>query len=351
MSCGQKNLDIVAETTELAERLAELSQAGLPLPEGLRAAAADADSVRLAGVLRMIAAELDAGVSLEIALGRLERRLPAYVQGVVRAGVRSGQLPALLTHMAAADRHAGQTRREIRLALAYPALLLTLMVALVLFVVFFVLPNMELIYDDFETEMPALTNMLLTSGHLIGAFVRSWTGIVLLGIAGVGLLLFIFYRAVEWAGWSLANPRNVRSSVQASNQLSTLFNAIRCWPSRLLGTFPLVGPLMLWGQVASWARLLSVLVEARVPLSEALSLAAEGTRSANLADLSDRLAEQVRGPKRIRVSPAPAPKAAGPWRWRPSRRKSPASNKAGRPLSKRKRKSPKQWPKRLTPAG
>ena len=285
----------VAETTELAERLADLSKAGLPLSEGLRAAAEDTASLRLAGVLRMIAAELDCGVSLDVALGRIESRLPAYVQGVVRAGIRSGELTTVLTSMAAANRHAQQVRSEIRLALIYPVILLVMMAALLLFVVFIVLPQMEEIYADLDTRMPTLTGMLLAIGHATKAFLNSLAAKILLSFFAVILFFYVAYRVAEWLGWSLANPKQMRPAVRATNQISTIAMALRCWPARLLSTFPLVGPMFLWGNVASWSRLLAVLVEARVPMAEALVLSAQGMRSANLANLSQRLAEQVRG--------------------------------------------------------
>jgi type IV pilus assembly protein PilC len=60
---------------------------------------------------------------------------------------------------------------------------------------------------------------------------------------------------------------------------------------RLVATIPIVGPLSHWLGVAEWSSLLSVLVENRIPLPEALRLAADGCRNANLGQLSLGLAE------------------------------------------------------------
>lgn len=281
------------ESTELAERLADLTRAGLPLPAGLRAAAEDCSTRRLAGVLRMIAAELDSGAKLDDALGTLDRRLPAYVQGVVRAGIRSGELPAVLTRLAQADRQSRQLWRELRLALAYPVVLLVMMFAL-LALVLYVVPLFEQIFADFELELPAATSGLLAITRLLHAMWQSTLPHVLLWAGAALIALYVPLRITEWIGWSLAGSARLRPLVRAGNAAARWLAVVRRWPARIATTFPLLGPLMLWSQTAQWARLLAVLVEARVPLPDALSLSAEGTRSANMSDLTARLGEGVR---------------------------------------------------------
>ena len=285
----------VAETTELADRLAELTAAGLALPDGLRAAAEDVSSRRLAGVLRLIAAELQSGASLDVALGRLDRQLPAYVQGVVRAGIRSGELPAMLSQLAQADRRSRQLWREIRLALAYPAVLLAMMTALLLFVALFVVPQFETIYADFDTELPMLTNAVLDITRVFSALFESTIVRMLFAFAVGVFVLYVAMRIALACSWSLVDPTTLRSITRARGEVSLVTAPLRIWPGRIMTTFPMFGPMLAWSQVATWARLLAVLVEARVPLPDALSLAATAMRSANMADLSQRLATGVRG--------------------------------------------------------
>ncbi|MBW3599600.1 MAG: type II secretion system F family protein, partial [Planctomycetes bacterium] len=82
----------------LAVYVAELSAAGLPLAPGLRAAAEESGG-RLAAALRAMADGLDQGRSLEDVLSDPAARFPAYLQGLVRAALRTGQLGETLVDL------------------------------------------------------------------------------------------------------------------------------------------------------------------------------------------------------------------------------------------------------------
>jgi type IV pilus assembly protein PilC len=66
------------------------------------------------------------------------------------------------------------------------------------------------------------------------------------------------------------------------------------WPLRILATAPLVGPLYFWHAIAEWSRLVALLVDARVPLPDAIELAAHGVRSSALARAMPPIAAGVR---------------------------------------------------------
>ena len=115
-----------AESVRLAECLAELTQAGLPLASGLRAAAAEAIPARLAAQLREMARQIEAGRGIEEILASGQRPLSVQLSGVVRAGLRSGKLGHVLSEFLNARNASHDLWRRVRLALAYPALVMTL---------------------------------------------------------------------------------------------------------------------------------------------------------------------------------------------------------------------------------
>src|SRR5262245_38236480 len=75
-------------------RAAEIAAAGMPLAAGLRAAAGEADSLRVARALRRLAAELDRGRSLADVLA--SSRLPPNLAGLLQAAQRSGHFGAVM---------------------------------------------------------------------------------------------------------------------------------------------------------------------------------------------------------------------------------------------------------------
>jgi type II secretory pathway component PulF len=107
-----------AESTDLAMHVAGLADAGLPLDTGLRALADELRGGRLAGVLRAMAKQLEAGATLDDAIAAQGDRLPAHLRGLVTAGVRSGRLAQVLSEFVEARRTAADLRRRALLSLA-----------------------------------------------------------------------------------------------------------------------------------------------------------------------------------------------------------------------------------------
>ena len=118
------------ETAELAARMADLTKAGLPLGDGLRALADELSGRRLRRVLRALADQLDAGVDLAVAVESQSGRLPTCLRGLVLAGLRSGRLAETLEEYVDLQRSQSELRRRLWLSLAYPFILLVFLTLL-----------------------------------------------------------------------------------------------------------------------------------------------------------------------------------------------------------------------------
>jgi type II secretory pathway component PulF len=252
---GWKPIPLTALQTEaLLGSVADATAAGLPLAAGLRAAADEAPSRRLAGELHRLARRLDSGGSLDEALLATRGRFSDYVGGVVRAGVRSGRLGEVLVEVVEQQRRLRDMWRSIRAALAYPTLLLVLAVGLCTFADLTVVDRFMRMFDEFKLKLPTATVFLLelhrSAWSLVGAAVALPVGVAI-------------FRVV-------AGPTRWR---------------------RCVATVPLIGALWHWSGVAELMRLLAILADQQVPLPEALRLAAAGCRDANLREVSRWLAE------------------------------------------------------------
>jgi type II secretory pathway component PulF len=111
------------------------------------------------------------------------------------------------------------------------------------------------VFEDFELHLPLATRLLF--------WWRDFGFLVIVGGLGVAVLV------VVWARWRRGRVGYVR----------------------LMATLPFFGPLWSWSGFAEWCSLLSVLVKNRIPLPEALRLAAEGVANAEVGQLSLWLAE------------------------------------------------------------
>ena len=190
------------ESAELSARLAALAQSGLPLEGGLTALADEVARPRLARVLRNLAARLERGEKLETAIAAQGSRLPAHLRGLIVAGVRSGRLPIVLDQFAALARRQQDLRRRVLLALAYPALLLGIMAALMVFCHLLLSQQFVQIFRDFNTKLPDITDLYFRFSGVV-----AWT---MLGLTIVAVMVPLAGHASAAGG--LARPRDVVDS-------------------------------------------------------------------------------------------------------------------------------------------
>jgi type II secretory pathway component PulF len=229
------------DARQLAEHLAVLAQSGLPLAPALFAAAEEIPNVRLASGMKMLAEQLQAGATLDDVLAKNPRFLPPHLQQLIVTAARSGNLPEVLMQVVEIDRQSADLRRSMRMALAYPMLLLVLWVALFVLLAWWVVPPLTQIYRDFKTDLP-LTTMLVVS--MTG---EGMMRIVAFIVAAVSMLVIGLRVSLRPQGWQ-----------------------------RMLTEVPLVGPTLLWRGVSNWCRLLALLLRQGLPLPEAAKLAASG---------------------------------------------------------------------------
>ena len=245
------------EAEQLAENLAQLSAAGLPLSPGLHAAADESDSPRLARALHYLADQLDQGRPLEDVLEASKEFLPAYVSGLIRAATRTSQVGLALTELVEHYRDTNALRQDIWRGLAYPLLVAGLATALLFSIVAFVAGGFERIFEDFGVELPMITELFFWWRPL-----WLWLSPVFLAV------LIIAAVAVRWrlgrAGWH-----------------------------RWLASTPVIGPLWHWLGLLEWIGLLRVLVRYGSTLLDALRLAADGVSNVNVSRLSLSLAEGI----------------------------------------------------------
>ncbi|HEU5116849.1 MAG TPA: type II secretion system F family protein, partial [Isosphaeraceae bacterium] len=234
------------EAAEVARQMGEMAASGLPLGGGLRAVALELrPGDPLQSRLKVMADDLDAGMPLNEVMASQDSAFPGHFQGVVEAGVRTGRLPELLGEFAAHDRFGQEMHRRIWLGLFYPLVLLGLCVLLM---AAFSIAGRELLATlrDFGVTLPGVTMALLEVAESLGA--AGWW-VVFGPLLALGLL------ALLARGLFSAHERR-----------------------RLVRALPLFGPLSRWISLAEFCRVLSFLVEADVPLPEALPMAGRSTR-------------------------------------------------------------------------
>ncbi|WP_392893573.1 type II secretion system inner membrane protein GspF [Pseudomonas migulae] len=231
-----------ADLALLTLQLSTLVQAGLPLEEALEAVTKQTGRRKVAGLLSAVRSRVMEGHALSTALGLFPKAFPELFRATVAAGERSGHLGQVLEQLAAYTQARQASRQKIQMALVYPLILMLASVAIVGFLLGYVVPDVVKIFVDSGQPLPWLTQALIAvSDGLRQHFL--W----LMGALATLISLYC---------WSLRQP------------------LWRLRWHRLALKLPIAGEVLRAMEAARFASTLAILGKSAVPLVDALEIAA-----------------------------------------------------------------------------
>ncbi len=224
------------------QQFVTLVRAGLPILKALDLLAERLTDAKLSQYIKGVREEVRNGALLSDAFARQGVFPPIYVTTVL-AGERSGSLAEVIERFIAYQKLSLSVRKKLLVSLLYPSVLIVLVVALIVFLVTFVVPNFATLYQSMQAQLPLPTQILIA----IGTTARTY---VLLGVAALILGIFGFrYWARTERGGELVD--------------------------RFLLRVPIAGEVWLKYQVAQFSRVLGTLLIGGIPLLQALETAAD----------------------------------------------------------------------------
>src|SRR5437899_11239084 len=171
----------------LNQQFNTLIKAGLPILKALDLLATRATSPKLRPVSSQIHDQVRAGKSLSEAVAEAGVFSKVYSTAIL-AGEKSGNLPGVLDYYIAYQRVSTVVRKKILASLVYPALLITVAIVIVTYLVTAVIPKFALLYRDMNVELPAPTRLLIA---LTVDYRLVFLGVVAsLAVAAAGIFLW-----------------------------------------------------------------------------------------------------------------------------------------------------------------
>jgi len=248
------------ESAHFLLHLDHLTQAELPLADGLRAAAGDSMSHRLSRCLCEVAQRLDRGEPFEAVFVHLQRTFPAPYRHLAAAAEQTDSLRTVVSQLVTQRIALGRVWSRFLSSLAYPLVLCCLLLLLLGIMKTFLGPD-RLDYFEWQYDlMPfdyRLTRLLKWS-YDYGSSTMAW---------GIGCAAGLYLL------WRLALPTR--------------------WRCRWRTKFPLVGTIFHHLALADASYTLSILVKHRLPLPRALRITADRTSDAAMAETCRQLATNV----------------------------------------------------------
>ena len=238
-----------------------LVKAGLPIPRCLDLLADRLTDPKLSKYIRAVRDEVKNGTLLSEAFAKQRVFPPMYITSIM-AGEKSGSLAEVIERFLGYQRLALSVRKKIMLSLIYPALLVVLVGALIIFMVTYVVPNFAQLYNSLQADLPYVTQILLA----IGTTARNY---ILIGaVALVGA-------AVAFRLWSRTETGGA---------------AIERVQMRL----PIVGEIWSKYQVAQFSRVLGTLLLGGIPLTQALETAGDSLGARIMRTAIEKVRKLVR---------------------------------------------------------
>ncbi len=179
-------------TTELAlltRQLATLIQAALPLDETLAAVANQTEKPRIKSMLFAIRSRVLEGHSLAVGLADYPKVFPELYRATVDAGEQSGHLDTVLERLADYTESRQEIQGKVRQALIYPAFLSLFAVAIVVFMMTSIVPQVVSVFEDTGQELPGLTLSLIAMSDFVVDYGMFMLLVVVAAVIGFQVLL------------------------------------------------------------------------------------------------------------------------------------------------------------------
>lgn len=251
-----------------SRQLSTLINAGLPLVQSLRSVSKQTTKKPFQVIINQVITDVEAGTAFSVALEKFPTVFNRVYISLVAAGEASGTLDSALERLADQQEKDADIVSKVRGALIYPLIVLLVMMAVVLFMIIKVLPQVEEIYSGLDgASLPILTIILLAVSDFVINF--WWVILILLGLG-------------TFFGTRWARTLGGRTVIDRAK--------MHVWP---------IGRLYMKMYMARFARTGTTLVASGVPLLQVLDITSEAVDNVHVASSIKRAAEQVKGGKAL----------------------------------------------------
>ncbi|MBI4468736.1 MAG: type II secretion system F family protein [Acidobacteria bacterium] len=244
------------------QQLAALVRAGLPILQAVTMLARRQENLALRNVLKNIEGRIREGTPMSEAFEAQGEIFPKLYTASLLAGERSGNLDEVLLRYIAYSKQMVALKRKVRQAISYPIFLISALTILLGLMTGFVIPRFALIYQDFGTELPTITQVVLTVGTAVQKNMI-WAGPALLGVI--------------LASWIWRKTPSGRVAID-----------------RMLLRTPLIGQIIRDMTTSQIARSLATLLQGGITLVDSYRIASETIANKALGQASATVLQRIR---------------------------------------------------------
>ena len=235
-----------ADIAIFSRQLSTMLSAGIPLVQSFEIVATGHENPAMQKLLFAIKNDVEGGSALAEALAKHPLYFDDLFVNLVESGEQAGALETLLDKIATYKEKTEAIKKKVKKAITYPAAVLVVAFVVTIILMVFVIPAFEDLFQGFGADLPAFTRVVIE----ISQFIRD-KGWFLAMMFGASIFTFMYFK-------KRSRP-------------------MRHFLDRLVLKAPIIGPIMQKSAIARYARTLSTMFSAGVPLVEALESVAGAT--------------------------------------------------------------------------
>lgn len=236
---GGKTKITAADISIFARQLATMMDSGVPIVQSFEIIGKGHENKGMSELLNSVKNDIESGTTLSEALSKHPLHFDELFCNLVQAGEHAGILDKILDKIATYKEKTEAIKAKIKKAMTYPIAIMVVAFVITVILLIFVIPQFEQLFSGFGADLPALTKMVVKMSEWMQAY---WWA--LFGIIGI----------------------IIKVGIEAKKR-SKAFNIFL---DKYLLKTPIIGSILHKAAIARYARTLSTMFAAGVPLVEAM---------------------------------------------------------------------------------
>ncbi|QDT09465.1 type II secretion system F family protein [Planctomycetes bacterium K23_9] len=163
---GAKTKQICAFTRQLSI----LQDAGLPILRSLKILEQNEKPGKLKNALMDVCDEIEGGATLSEAMGKCPKVFGRLYVNMIKAGEAGGALETILQRLAEFLERAESLKRKVKGALIYPVIVVMVACSILAFIMIFIVPTFEKMFEEFGLKLPVPTQLLIAMSNYIADY-------------------------------------------------------------------------------------------------------------------------------------------------------------------------------------
>jgi len=260
-----------ADIAVFARQLSTMMSAGVPLVQSFEIAGRGHENPRMQELLLAVKADIESGSTLAESLAKHPLYFDELFCNLVQAGEHAGILEDLLDKIATYKEKVESIKSKIKKALFYPAAIIVVSFIITAILLIFVIPEFAALFRGFGADLPALTQFVVDASDI---FIEYWYII----FGGIFAAVFTFLQFKK-------------RSIPFNHMLD-----------RVSLKMPIFGPLLEKAAIARYARTLSTMFAAGVPLVEAMNSVAGATGNIVFSSATLKMRDEIATGQQLNLS-------------------------------------------------